>query len=83
MLLPVLLPTLHCSFDEGADGSNKKVTASALASYVAGEKTVKDLANVGTTADSEPTNYFFLAVDASNGNIVILNKEFVETEGSP
>ena len=68
--------------DEGADGSNKKVTASALATYVAGEKTVKDLASVGTTPDSEPTNYYFLAVDASNGSIVILNKEFVETEGS-
>ena len=68
--------------DEGADGTNKKVTASAVANYVAAEKTIKDLASVGTTADSEPTNYYFLAVDASNGNIVILNKEFVETEGS-
>ena len=69
--------------DEGADGTNKKVTASALATYVAGEKTIKDLASVGTTADSEPTNYYFLAVDASTGDIVILNKQFVETEGSP
>ena len=68
--------------DEGADGTNKKVTASAVANYVAAEKTIKDLASVGTTADSEPTNYYFLAVDASNGQIVILDKEFVETEGS-
>ena len=69
--------------DEGADGTNKKVTASDLATYVAGEKTIKDLASVGTTADSEPTNYYFLAVDASDGSIKILNKQFVETEGSP
>ena len=69
--------------DEGADGTNKKVTGTAVANYVAAEKSVKDLKNLGTTADSEPTNYYFLAVDASNGNIVILNKEFVETEGSP
>ena len=63
--------------------TNGNTTATLLADYVASKKTVKQLANVGTSADSEPTNYFFLAVDASNGNIVILNKEFVETEGSP
>ena len=63
--------------------TNGNTTATLLADYVASKKTVKQLANVGKTADSEPTNYFFLAVDASNGNIVILNKEFVETEGSP
>ena len=35
-----------------------------------------------TSADSEPANYFFLVVDASNGAIKVINKEFVETEGS-
>ena len=66
--------------DEGADGTNKKVTASNLATYVAGEKTVKDLASVGTTPDSEPTNYYFLAVDAATGAIKVVDKNFVEVE---
>ena len=35
-----------------------------------------------TSADSEPTNYFFLVVDSSSGAIKAINKEFVETEGS-
>lgn len=68
--------------DQGADGTNRKVTGTNLADFVAAQKTIKQMANVGTTPDTEPTNYYFLAVDASNGNIVILNKEFVETEGS-
>ena len=35
-----------------------------------------------TSADTEPANYFFLVVDASDGSIKVINKEFVETEGS-
>jgi len=35
-----------------------------------------------TSADTEPANYFFLVVDASTGAIKVINKEFVETEGS-
>jgi len=35
-----------------------------------------------TSADSEPTNYFFLVVDSASGAIKAINKEFVETEGS-
>ncbi len=35
-----------------------------------------------TSADTEPTNYFFLVVDSASGAIKAINKEFVETEGS-
>lgn len=35
-----------------------------------------------TSADTEPANYFFLVVDSSTGAIKVINKEFVETEGS-
>ena len=34
-----------------------------------------------TSADSEPTNYFFLVVDASDGSLKVINKTFVEDEG--
>ena len=36
-----------------------------------------------TSADSEPANYFFLVVNTADGTIKAINKEFVETEGSP
>ena len=35
-----------------------------------------------TSADTEPASYFILVVDASDGSIKAINKEFVETEGS-
>lgn len=69
--------------DENGAGTNTKVTAAAVANYVASTKTIKDMSSLGTGFDTEPTNYYFLAVDASTGNIVVLNKQFVETEGSP
>ena len=34
-----------------------------------------------TSADSEPTNWHFLAVDTSNGAIKVLDKTFIEAEG--
>ena len=36
-----------------------------------------------TSADSEPANYLFLVVSTADGTIKAINKEFVETEGSP
>jgi len=36
-----------------------------------------------TSADSEPANYLFLVVSTADGSIKAINKEFVETEGSP
>ena len=68
--------------DEGADGTNKKVTGAALSNYVAAQKSVKDLKANSTSADTEPANYYFLVVDASDGSVVAIDKEFVETEGS-
>ena len=68
--------------DEGADGSNKKTTGAAVANFVAAQKSVKDLKANSTSADTEPANYYFLVVDASDGSVVAINKEFVETEGS-
>ena len=67
--------------DENGAGTNTKVTAPEIANYVAGSKTVKDLANVGTVADLTPSSYYFLAVDAATGDIKILDKAFVELEG--
>jgi len=67
--------------DEGADGTNKKATGAALATFVAAQKSVKDLKANSTTADAEPANYYFLVVDASDGSVVAIDKEFVETEG--
>ena len=69
--------------DENGAGTNTKVTAAAVANYVASTKTIKDMSSLGTGFDTEPSNFYFLAVDASTGNIVVLNKQFVETEGSP
>ena len=69
--------------DEGADGTNKKATGSALATFVAAQKSVKDLKANSTSADSEPASYYFLVVDASDGSVHAINKQFVETEGSP
>ena len=34
-----------------------------------------------TSADTEPTNWHFLAVDTSDGSIVVLDKTFIEAEG--
>ena len=34
-----------------------------------------------TSADTEPTNWHFLAVDTSDGSIVVLDKTFIEVEG--
>ena len=34
-----------------------------------------------TSADTEPTNYFFVVVDASDGSLKVINKTFVEDEG--
>ena len=69
--------------DEGANGTNKKATGAALATFVAAQKSVKDLKANSTSADSEPTSYYFLVVDASDGSVHAINKQFVETEGSP
>ncbi|QIN96833.1 putative tail fiber-like protein [Synechococcus phage S-N03] len=66
--------------DENGAGTNTKVTSGDIANYVAGSKTVKQLANVGTVADTEPSSYFFLVVDASTGDIKILDKSFVVLE---
>ena len=67
--------------DEGADGTNKKATGAAVANFVAAQKSVKDLKANSTSADTEPANYYFLVVDASDGSVVAIDKEFVETEG--
>ena len=56
------------------------MTSGDIANYVAGSKTVKQLANVGTVADLEPSSYYFLVVDASSGDIKILDKAFVVLE---
>ena len=69
--------------DEGANGTNKKATGAALATFVAAQKSVKDLKANSTSADSEPSGYYFLVVDSSDGSVHAINKEFVETEGSP
>jgi len=66
--------------DENGAGTNTKVTSGDIANYVAGSKTVKQLANVGTVADTEPSSYYFLVVDASTGDIKILDKSFVVLE---
>ena len=68
--------------DEGADGTNKTATGAALATFVAAQKSVKDLKANSTSADTEPASYYFLVVDASDGSVVAIDKEFVETEGS-
>ena len=33
-----------------------------------------------TTPDSEPATYYFLAVDQATGNIVVLDKSFIEVD---
>ena len=68
-----------------ADSSTVKAALQAL--ETACELSTDDGDNVNqlvgsTSADSEPTNYFFLVVDAASGAIKVINKEFVETEGS-
>ncbi len=67
--------------DENGAGTNTKVTSGDIANYVVGSKTIKDMANVGTVADTEPGSYHFLVVDASTGDIKILDKSFVVLEG--
>jgi len=69
-----------------ADASTIKAAIQAL--ETACELSTDDGDNVNqlvgnTTADTEPASYFFLVVDASTGAIKAVNKEFVETEGSP
>ena len=69
-----------------ADSSTIKAALQAL--ETACELSTDDGDNVNqlvgnTSADTEPTNYFFLVVDAATGQIKAINKEFVETEGSP
>ena len=68
-----------------ADSSTIKAALQAL--ETACELSTDDGDNVNqlvgnTSADDEPTNYFFLVVDSSTGAIKAINKEFVETEGS-
>ena len=68
-----------------ADSQTIKAALQALETAV--ETKAATGANVNTlvgstSADTEPANYFFVAVDASDGSIKFLNKEFVETEGS-
>ena len=68
-----------------ADSSTIKAALQAL--ETACELSTDDGDNVNqlvgsTTPDTEPANYFFLVVDASDGSLKVINKEFVETEGS-
>ena len=68
-----------------ADSSTIKAALQAL--ETACELSTDDGDNVNqlvgsTSADTEPANYFFLVVDSSDGSIKVINKEFVETEGS-
>ena len=75
------------SFTGGTIADNVTVKAALQALETACELSTDDGDNVNqlvgsTSADSEPTNYFFLVVDASSGAIKVINKEFVETEGS-
>ena len=68
-----------------ADSSTIKAALQAL--ETACELSTDDGDNVNqlvgsTSADTEPANYFFLVVDAATGAIKVINKEFVETEGS-
>ena len=73
----------------GSTLANNETIKSALQDLVtAVELKTDDGDNVNqlvgnTSADSEPASYFFLVVDASSGAIKAINKEFVETEGSP
>ena len=72
----------------GSTLANNETIKSALQDLVtAVELKTDDGDNVNqlvgtTTPDSEPANYYFLVVDAATGAIKVINKEFVETEGS-
>jgi len=62
------------------DSSTIKTALQELETY-AEARTVKNLAAVSTTADTEPTNYYFLVVDSSDGTIKAIDKTFIESEG--
>jgi len=68
--------------DDGAAGTNVKATIDDVSTYVASDNTVKDLAALSTSADTEPTNYYFLVVDASDGTLKAIDKTFIEAEQS-
>ena len=75
------------TFTGSTIADNQTVKAALQALETACELSTDDGDNVNqlvgnTSADTEPTNYFFLVVDASSGAIKAINKEFVETEGS-
>jgi len=61
---------------------NRKATVDDISTYFAGDVTVKDLAPLGTTADSEPSSYYYVTVDASDGTLKVLDKVFIEAEQS-
>lgn len=68
--------------DDGAGGTNRKTTIDDISTFVAADNTVKDLAALSTTADTEPANYYFLVVDASDGTLKAIDKTFIEAEQS-
>ena len=75
------------TFTGSTIADNVTIKAALQALETACELSTDDGDNVNqlvgnTSADTEPANYFFLVVDASNGAIKAINKEFVETEGS-
>jgi hypothetical protein len=61
---------------------NRKATVDDISTYFAGDVTVKDLAALSTSADSEPASYYYLTVDASDGTLKVLDKVFIEAEQS-
>ena len=75
------------TFTGSTIADNQTIKAALQALETACELSTDDGDNVNqlvgsTTPDTEPANYYFLVVDAATGAIKVVNKEFVETEGS-
>ena len=75
------------TFTGGTIADSQTIKAALQALETACELSTDDGDNVNqlvgnTSADTEPANYFFLVVDAASGALKVINKEFVETEGS-
>ena len=65
------------------DTNTTQLATTAFVQTQIGASTLDDLAAMdggSPSADTEPTNYYFLVVDVSDGTIKMLDKEFIETE---
>ena len=76
------------TFTGSTIADNQTIKAALQALETAVELKTDDGDNVNqlvgnTSADTEPANYLFLVVSTADGSIKAINKEFVETEGSP